>query len=268
MAEALRALELCPPVLRRQRRRIRQPLVAARIRRRRRPAAATVAVRLRVRRPADVAALLLRHLNSVYKVLSQTVPDSAKTEQVVEMELYLGQMLRQIDSSLTDEWERMRDPNYQPPEYSAARGLDVRPPGAEEAASDITRDAKTFTASIRTRIFTFLRAWSIGRHADALASLDSPSPGADAPWTVERLASAMDAFREEHAGVRMDPEARNLRHTYVAPADEGLTWQVDQVLIDPDAHNDWVAVFEVDLAASRDAGRPVVGLRRIGAIAP
>jgi len=211
--------------------------------------------------------LLLRHLNSVYKVLSQTVPDSAKTEQVVEMELYLGQMLRQVDSSLTDEWERMRDPNYQPPEYTPARGVNVRPPGAEEAASDITRDAKTFTASIRTRIFTFLRAWSIGRNADALASLDSSSQGADAPWTVERLASAMEAFRVDHAGVRMDPEARNLRHTYVVPAGDGLTWQVDQVLIDPDEHNDWVTVFEVDVAASRDAGRPVVGVRRIGAIA-
>src|SRR5678815_5277044 len=32
--------------------------------------------------------LLLRHLNSVFKVLSQTVPDAAKTEQVVEMEVY------------------------------------------------------------------------------------------------------------------------------------------------------------------------------------
>ncbi len=32
--------------------------------------------------------LLLRHLNSVYKVLSQTVPDGSKTDEVVEIELY------------------------------------------------------------------------------------------------------------------------------------------------------------------------------------
>ena len=36
--------------------------------------------------------LLLRHLNSVYKVLAQTVPDTAKTDAVREMELYLGAM--------------------------------------------------------------------------------------------------------------------------------------------------------------------------------
>ncbi|MEK7781732.1 MAG: DUF3516 domain-containing protein, partial [Verrucomicrobiota bacterium] len=49
--------------------------------------------------------VLLRHLNSVFKVLAQTVPDSAKNEQVREMELYLGTMIRQVDSSLLDEWE-------------------------------------------------------------------------------------------------------------------------------------------------------------------
>ena len=56
--------------------------------------------------------LLLRHLSGVHKVLTQTVPDAAKNEAVREMELYLGTMLRQVDSSLLDEWERMRDPNY------------------------------------------------------------------------------------------------------------------------------------------------------------
>ena len=61
--------------------------------------------------------LLLRHLNSVYKVLSQTVPDGVKNDEVREMELYLQTLLRAVDSSLEDEWERMRDPNYQ-----AARG--------------------------------------------------------------------------------------------------------------------------------------------------
>ena len=50
--------------------------------------------------------VLLRHLNSVFKVLAQTVPDSAKNDQVREMELYLGTMIRQVDSSLLDEWEK------------------------------------------------------------------------------------------------------------------------------------------------------------------
>jgi len=53
--------------------------------------------------------LLLRHLNGVYKVLSQTVPDGVKSDQVIEMEVYLRPLLSQVDSSLADEWERMRE---------------------------------------------------------------------------------------------------------------------------------------------------------------
>src|SRR6266853_639697 len=95
--------------------------------------------------------LLLRHLNSVYKVLAQTVPDAAKNDTVREIELYLGTMLRQVDSSLLDEWEKMRDPNYLP----RAEAKEIRPPGAEEG--DITRDTKGFSAAIRNRVFSFLR---------------------------------------------------------------------------------------------------------------
>ena len=102
-------------------------------------------------RTAARRGLLLRHLNSVYKVLAQTVPDTAKNDQVREMELYLGTMLRQVDSSLLDEWEKMRDPNYR----VAAEAKEVRPPGAEEADQDITRDMKAFTAAIRNRILHF-----------------------------------------------------------------------------------------------------------------
>ena len=90
--------------------------------------------------------VLLRHLMSVYKVLDHTVPSAAKNEALHETELFLKTMIRQVDSSLLDEWEKMRDPNY------AAQVVDekeLRPPGAEEAARDITRDAKAFTAAIR-----------------------------------------------------------------------------------------------------------------------
>ena len=114
--------------------------------------------------------LLLRHLNSVYKVLGQTVPDGAKTDTVREMELYLRDMLRGVDSSLLDEWEKMRDPNYRP---LGTGGVDLRPP-RPELPPDVTRDTKAFTAAIRTRLFAFLRAWSIGNDEAALGTIDSP----------------------------------------------------------------------------------------------
>jgi superfamily II RNA helicase len=213
-----------------------------------------------------VEGLLLRHLNSVYKVLSQTVPDAVKTGEVLEIEDYLRTTLRGVDSSLADEWERMKNPEYQP--LPAARGSqDARPPGAEAADDDVTHDAKKFTAAVRTRVFTCLRAWSGGDFLAALAALDRAEDGEEAPWTPARLQAALDAYRVDHGPMRLDPEARNLRHTHVAPSEDGATWRVDQMLVDPEMHNDWVAAFEVDLPASRAARQPVMRLVRLGPLA-
>jgi superfamily II DNA or RNA helicase len=228
--------------------------------------------------------VLLRHLNRVYKVLAQNVPDAAKNDQIREMELYLGSMIRQVDSSLLDEWEKMRDPNFQ-----RAETKEVRPPGAEEAAQDITRDTKAFTAAIRNRIFIFLRGLVIADYEAALASLSegrvprdpkidsavqsqglaelAPPKDADGqPWTAERLRAALEAYELEHERICLDPNARNARHTYVVPSEDKKSWRVQQMLVDPEEANDWVAEFEVDLAQSCTLGEPFLQLRRIGSL--
>jgi hypothetical protein len=203
--------------------------------------------------------VLLRHLNSVFKVLSQTVPDAAKNDTVREMELYLGTMIRQVDSSLLDEWEKMRDPAYQ-----RAEAKEVRPPGAEEAEQDITRDTQAFTSAIRNRIFAFLRGLVIADYDGALTHLDSPNGPDGQPWTAQRLEPVMQEYYKDHEHLCLDPNARNLRHTYVIPSDDKRTWRVQQMLVDPQGHNDWVAEFVVDLPESRQQGEPVLGLNRIG----
>jgi len=205
--------------------------------------------------------LLLRHLNSVFKVLAQTVPDTAKNDQLREMELYLGAMIRQVDSSLLEEWEKMRDPNYR-----AGETKEIRPPGAEAAAADVTRDAKAFTAAIRNRIFTFLRGLVIEDYEQALAGLNSATDAEGQPWTPERLRVTFDQYQVDHQHLCLDPNARNLRHTYVLPAEDKKTWRVQQMLVDPEEHNDWVAEFEVDLAESRKQSEPFLSLRRIGSL--
>jgi hypothetical protein len=223
--------------------------------------------------------VLLRHLNRVYKVLAQNVPDAAKNDQIREMELYLGSMIRQVDSSLLDEWEKMRNPNFQ-----RAETKEVRPPGAEEAAQDITRDTKAFTAAIRNRIFVFLRGLVIADYEAALSNLSTVAGRADPalrdqdaqqrvptdaegqPWTADRLRAAVEAYELEHERICLDPNARNARHTYVVPSEDKKSWRVQQMLVDPEEDNDWVAEFEVDLAQSRALGEPFLQLRRIGGL--
>lgn len=203
--------------------------------------------------------VLLRHLNSVFKVLAQTVPDAAKTEPVREMELYLATMIRQVDSSLLDEWEKMRNPSFEKVETK-----EVRPPGAEEAAQDITRDSKAFTAAIRNRIFSFLRGLVIADYEQALTHLSSSNDLEGQPWTAARLAQLLETYHADHDHICLDPNARNIRHTYVVPAEDKMTWKVQQMLVDPQEHNDWVAEFEVNIPESRKCAEPVLRFTRLG----
>ena len=205
--------------------------------------------------------ILLRHLNSVFKVLAQTVPDSAKNDQVCEMEIYLATMIRQVDSSLLDEWEKMRDPNYQ-----RAEAKEVRPAGAEEAAADITRDTKAFTAAIRNRIFIFLRGLVAADYEAAIAILGSPLDAAGAAWTADRLDKILEAYEADHERICLDPNARNARHTYVTPSEDKKIWRVQQMLVDPKEYNDWVAEIDVNLVESRQLGVPVLRLQRLGSL--
>jgi hypothetical protein len=222
--------------------------------------------------------LLLRHINSVYRVLSQTVPDPDKTEEVREMEEYLRTMIRAVDSTLFDEWERMKDPAYRPADDEEG-DVDMRPPGSEEV--DITGDAKAFTAMIRARIFSFVGALSRGNYAGAAAALeqgvdavgDQGEPAGEsgseeraAAWSAERLEQVMEGYWSEHEAIRLDPEARNLRHTHVTRSSDGRSWRVEQVLIDPAEDNDWEVAFTVDLAASRQRREPAMALVRVGAL--
>jgi hypothetical protein len=212
--------------------------------------------------------LLLRHLNSVYKVLSQTVPDGSKTDEVLEIEWYFKSLVRGVDASLADEWERMRDPSYVPLSSAGATGLQSRRGSVTQDTPpyDITTDRRAFTAAIRARIFIVLKAWSRGDAPGVMAALDVPGR-ADTPvepWTPERVKATLDAYVAERGVPRFDPEARNTRHTYVSGEPGEPTWRVQQMLVDNEMVNDWVAELEVDMEASRIRQHPTLWLKRIG----
>jgi superfamily II RNA helicase len=204
--------------------------------------------------------LLLRHLNSVYKVLAQTVPDGIKTGMLLEMELYLRDMIRAVDSSLLEEWDRMRTGV----ERSAL--APAQPAPLDAGPIDVTANAKAFTAAIRARIFAFLKNWSIGQDEAALEVLDAKIDAAGVEWSVDVLKALRDAHRQEHGTLRLDPEARNLKHTSVDTESASGSWRVQQMLVDTQALNDWLTEFDVDLHSSRAAGEPVLQLLRIGSL--
>jgi hypothetical protein len=162
------------------------------------------------------------------------------------MEAWLAGVLRGTDSSLLDEWERLRDPNYKPDERE----------DKPAEAPDITRNKREFTALIRTEIFRFLKPLSTEHYAAAISAVSTS-------FTADALAAVMEPYYADRDRIRLDNEARNGRHTYVEPSEDNLSWRVCQVLIDSEELNDWQAEFSVDLAQAREDGKPTLVLQTV-----
>ena len=53
---------------------------------------------------------VLRYLSDAFKALRSGVPAAARTEEVTDLVEWLGELVRQVDSSLLDEWEQLTTP--------------------------------------------------------------------------------------------------------------------------------------------------------------
>jgi hypothetical protein len=197
--------------------------------------------------------ILLRHINSVYKVLAHTVPAAYKTEEVNELESYLKEMLHRIDSSLLEEWERLRNP-----EFVAEQLDELSAFGAEGA---LEQNLAMLESSVRTRVMEFLSAASRRDYEGALDCLDM---GEESEWTAQNLLETFADYRSEHGEFRMDGEGRAKKNTEIEKTDS--IWTVRQRLLDFEGMDDWQAEFTVDTEASKAAGAPVMRLVGVGAV--
>jgi hypothetical protein len=207
--------------------------------------------------------LLLRHLSQVWKVLSQTVPEAYKTEPVVEMELYFRELIRAIDSSLLEEWEKMRNPDYVAAELSEDKP-------ARPQSYDVTRDAAEFRRLVRVALLGVLQDAAARDWESAAAKLDGArAAGPIAPAELpRRMEDAFGRYFAARGRFRLDPEGRSARHTYQEMNTSGSGWLLSQVLVDPEGLNDWQMNLSLDLAASRAAARPVLAWEGLEPISP
>jgi len=193
--------------------------------------------------------LLLRYLSEVYKTLSQTIPELARTEQLEEAIETLGTLVRGVDSSLLDEWERLRDPSYVPSEREEA----------EPAQENITTNARVFSALIRNLMFSILRALEDG---DYESVLDLAENGVISPTPAE-LERAFRPFFDENGHIQLDANARNPVNTSITR--ESDYWHVSQAVLANDEITEYAITGRIDLARSIAERRPVFLLDHIGA---
>ncbi|MCW2780910.1 MAG: box helicase domain protein [Marmoricola sp.] len=182
--------------------------------------------------------LVLRYLTDAYKALRQTVPDLMKTEELVDLTEWLGEVVRQTDSSLLDEWEQLTSPSEDVVE--APVPLTPRP---------ITANERAFRVLVRNAMFRRVELVA-RRRLDALVELDGDA------W------SSLDGYFEEYAELGIGPEARGPSLLIVSKEQD--RWHVQQILDDPDGDRDWRIFAEVDLRASDEAGELVLTITGFG----
>jgi superfamily II RNA helicase len=194
--------------------------------------------------------LLLRYVSETYKTLVQTVPESYRDDALLDVIAFLRATVRGVDSSLIDEWERLRDPSYQ-----AAPAADPR---AALGPPPVWADPRAFAARLRNELHALLVALARKDWEAARAAL---APGSD--WTAQRLEAELAPYFAEHERIDVTPAARRPHHTFVkelAPR----RWEAAQRIVDEAGEVDWAIVCEVDLTGEHDRERPLLTLLRVG----
>jgi hypothetical protein len=227
--------------------------------------------------------LLLRYLSDAYKGLVQNVPEDAKTDDVFDLTEWLGEVVRQVDSSLLDEWEQLRHPDDVAAVASgvavpvSGRGAGVGeaartvagpggvggPGGAGDEPGRVTANARAFRVMVRNELFRWVELLARRAYADLAAREGSGD------WNGDRLAEAIAPYWYEHDAVGIDAAARSAA---LVTVDEGApgtvtpgppAWSATQVLADPAGHHDWVLRARVVPEASDEEGRAVLALEAV-----
>ncbi|WAC67218.1 DUF3516 domain-containing protein [Agrococcus sp. SL85] len=189
--------------------------------------------------------LVLRYLSDAYRAIRQTVPEEAKGEELLDLIEWLGSVVRQVDSSLLDEWEELLHP-------TAPGEAPIAPP----PPPSVVANPRAFRVLVRNELFRRVQLAALDR-ADDLGELDAASG-----WDAAAWGEALDAYFDEHDAIGTGAEARSSRMLVVG---EGVdTWEVQQILADPAGDHDWRIWASVDLAASAESGAAVVRVTRVG----
>lgn len=183
--------------------------------------------------------LVLRYLSDAYRAIRQTVPVDAHTDELVDLIEWLGEVVRQVDSSLVDEWTSLVNPADDP-------DAPVVPP----APPSILTNRRAFTVLVRNELFRRVQLAALQRD-DELVELDP-----DVDWPA-----ALDAYYDEHDEILTGGPARSPRLVRIEEAAD--VWQVEQTIDDPAGDHDWRIRAHVDLAASIEAGSAVVQVRDV-----
>ena len=191
--------------------------------------------------------LVLRYLSDAYRAARQTIPDDAKTDELRDLIEWLGEVVRQVDSSLVDEWESM---------VSGAVPEALEGPVLPPAPPSVVSNPRAFRVLVRNELFRRVQLAAL-EDWEALGELDSAS-GFDA----DSWADAMDAYFDEHDTLGTGGDARG--PAMIVISEHPDHWAVRQIFDDPAGDHDFGISARIDLAESAELGRAAVTITSVG----
>lgn len=196
--------------------------------------------------------LVLRYLSDAYKGLIQNVPEDAKTDEVHDLVEWLGETVRQVDSSLLDEWEELLHPTD--------TESDLRPGTAKATATQsgpakLSDNRRAFTIMIRNEAFRWIELLS-RRDYEALAERQAAPE-----WRAHTIDEAMAPYWEEYTSLGIGSEARG--SSFFRLDTQTQPWTLRQDFCDPESNFEWFIEAEVDVEASNEEGQAVLKLTGI-----
>lgn len=218
--------------------------------------------------------LVLRYLTDAYRTLRHSVPEPHRSDDFEDLVEWLGEVVRQTDSSLLDEWEALADPNHVPSEVAHHE-----PP---HSPRPLSKRERAFQIMVRNAMFA--RVLGVARDdLDALMRLerdaaDRVEPARQVVMTRSTWDESIEAYYDEHDRVGTDQDARGPSYLLLGPEEIGepvgapeettaRVRRVVQTLADPEGHHDWVIEAVIDCDATDATGELVLAtaaMRRLG----
>jgi hypothetical protein len=199
--------------------------------------------------------VVLRYLSDVYRALVRTVPEDLKTEELLDLTEWLGELVRQVDSSLIDEWRHLTTAAESDSLAVAVAEIGLELAGNDAAPPPVTTNSRAFRVMVRNAAFRRIEL-AARRDVEALAEAEEAGGLDSAAWS-----SALESYFAVHAAIGTGADARG--GAWFTATEGHRTWQVRQVIDDPDDDHDFALVAEIDLAASDERGSPAWRTLRI-----
>ena len=186
--------------------------------------------------------VILRYLTDAWRTLRQSVPDEYYTDELADVVEWLGELIRQVDSSLVDEWAQMAGEDNPISQEDLDRELAF---GVEDPTA-LTANRRAFTIMVRNYFFRLVQLFALEKE-DRLAEL------LDYLDEVPDFGAVLDDYFDEYDDIETGPSARGPEFFRVSDQ-ETRTWTVRQIICDPKGEHAFQFVGTVDLDASDAAG--------------